>query len=92
MKTALIALAVIATGSIAARAGDSSYSNGSGPEIQTYSNASGIDYTATASSGAASDQVRHDRIYDRGQDFVIAYTLNADGSRNILSKSQTSSN
>ncbi len=90
MKNALIALAFIATGSVAAHAGNSSFSNGSGPEVQTYSNASGIDYTATASVGA-SGEVHRDQVYDNGQDFSVIYTLNADGSRNVLSKSRTSS-
>ena len=91
MKTALIALAFIATGSIAAQAGDSSFSDGSGPEVRPYANATGVDYTATASIGA-SGEVHRDQVYDNGQDFSVLYTLNADGSRNVLSKSRTSSN
>ena len=90
MKTLIIALAASAALATGAQAANTSFSDGDG-----FVRAHNLDREPTASIGAvagAADQVYYGEERIGGRQFNIRYTLNGDGSKNILSKSAQSSN
>ena len=92
MKTMIIAVAatLMAAGTAFA-AENSSFSDGHGFE-RAPKVAMQLDLEPTASIGlAASNDVLIDRRFDGGREVIERYTLNLDGSRNVLSKSYGSS-
>ena len=92
MKTLALTLAATLIASTSAFAANSSFSNGDGSYLQ---NGNNVDMEATASIGSVAtidttniftvDEVVH------GRDAKVKFTLNADGSRNIISESFRSS-
>lgn len=100
MKTLIIALATSAALISGAHAANTSFSTGDGFDRsnhvvdQTLFGGAVLDVEPTASIGgvvAAGNQVLTGRERINGREFSIRYTLNADGSKNIVSKSATSS-
>ena len=92
MKTIALALAaaIVSTGAAFA-AENSSFSDGHGFE-RAPKVAMQLDLEPTASIGlAASNDVLIDRRFDGGREVIERYTLNLDGSRNVLSTSYGSS-
>ena len=96
MKTIALALAatVVAAGTAFA-AEDNSFSNGNGFDRsthvvdQTLFGGTVLDFEPTAS--IAGGDIRIDRSFKGGREVIERFTLNADGSRNVLSKSYGSS-
>ncbi len=96
MKTIALALAAtVLTAGTALAASDSSFSNGNGFERhnhvvgQTLFGGTALDFEPTASIGlvAAGNAVQIDRSFERGREVIERFTINPDGSRNVLSKS-----
>lgn len=100
MKTIALALAatVVAAGTAFA-ANDTSFSNGTGFDRsnhvvdQTLFGGTVLDFEPTASIGlvGAGNDVRIDRHFDGGREVIERFTINPDGSRNVISKSYGSS-
>ena len=90
MKTMIIALAatVMAAGTAFA-AENSSFSDGNGFERGVQ--AAQLDFEPTASIGGGND-IRIDRTFKGGREVIERFTINPDGTRNVLSKSYGSSN
>lgn len=90
MKTLLIALVTTAALATGAHAANTSFSDGDG-FVRMHKT---LDREATASIGAvaAANQVISGEQRINGRQFNIRYTVNADGSKNIISKSAQSSN
>ncbi|KPA99955.1 hypothetical protein [Ahrensia marina] len=92
MKTLALTLAATLIASTSAFAANSSFSNGDGSYLQ---NGGNLDMEATASIGtAAAIDTNHIFTVDEvvhGRDAKVKFTLNADGSRNIISESFRSS-
>ena len=101
MKTLALTLAAALVASTSAFAAENSYTNGngnyanSGPVEETLFGgtvAGGLDMEPTASIDMIdTNHVFRTNDYINGRDAVITYTLNADGSRNVLSKEFRSS-
>ena len=96
MKTIALALAasVLAAGTAFA-AENSSFSNGNGFDRsshvvdQTLFGGTFLDFEPTASIGG--NDIRVDRSFKGGREVIERFTINPDGSRNVLSKSYGSS-
>ena len=100
MKTVIIALAAtVLTAGTALASNNNSFSNGDGFDRQnhvvdqTLFGGTVLDFEPTASIGVvgAGNDVRIDRHFDGGREVIERFTINPDGSRNVLSKSYGSS-